>query len=206
MKVEDHKTSLAYGAAKLVMDSEVSRWFVAFRDILRPQLAPTGPNEPLFVTSTGQRVSHLSTDITNLASKIGDRRVLGPTAVGMATATITAGLAGDVERRLIANQMGHSAKTANLYYTSLGDNDRRVEVYQVMGRMRKKALRIDSSTDEEEDELVVKKAKRCKYTADEEEEIRTYFVDKEKVTLSDARSFWTAIPILKDLQNRSRIK
>lgn len=34
VKVQDHKTSLVYGATKLVMDREVTRWFVAFRDIL----------------------------------------------------------------------------------------------------------------------------------------------------------------------------
>lgn len=113
------------------------------------------------------------------------------------------------QRRLVANQMGHSSKTADEYYTSLGDDDKRVQAYQVMGTMRRKALRIESSTDEEEEEPeepVKKKAKRCKYATDEEERIEHILWRRKEQPLMIQEGFWRAIPISTGLLNRSKIK
>ena len=38
VQVADHKTSLTYGVAKLVMDEEVAAWFINLCDIVRPQI------------------------------------------------------------------------------------------------------------------------------------------------------------------------
>ena len=188
VKVADHKTSLSYGDAKLILDEEVATWFKAFRDVVRPQCGSLGPTEPLFITTSGGRVTNLSKDISILASETNEARVLNPTAARKATATITAGLGSDVQRRIVANQMGHSSKTAETYYTSLGDDRQRVEAYQTMSSFRKRTLRIESDEEEEEKECEPKR-KRIKFSDEEVESLRDFLKDARKASLEDARRF-----------------
>ena len=150
VKVADHKTSATYGEVKLVMDKEVVTWFLAFRDVIRPQCGSLDPAEPLFVTVNGGKVTNLSNDVTYLASNLNEGRILNPTAARKATATIAAGLANDVQRRLVANQMGHSSRTADMYYTSLGEDSHRIAAYQAMSDLRQKRLDSESEVSEPE--------------------------------------------------------
>ena len=76
------------------------------------------PTEPLFITSSEGRVTNLSHDMTILVSELNEGHILNPTAARKATATMAAGLASDVHRRLVSYQMGHSSRTADTYYTS----------------------------------------------------------------------------------------
>ena len=58
---------------------------------------------PLLPHHHGGKVTHMSTEFSTLSSDINKARVLSPTAAGKATATVTAGFASDIQRRLVAN-------------------------------------------------------------------------------------------------------
>ena len=191
VKVADHKTSLTYGDAKLVLDEEVASWFLAFRDSVRHQRGSFGPTEPLFVTTSGGKVTNLSKDLSILASEVNETRVLNPTTARKATATIAAGMGSDVQRRIVANQMGQSSRTADAYYTSLGDDSQRVEAYQTMDNLRRRKLGVES---EEDEEVIAPKSKRVKFSQEDEESLRCYFKGANKVSLDDARKFLAAHP------------
>ena len=188
VKVPDHKTSATYGEVKLVMDKEVVTWFLAFRDVIRPQRGSLGPAEPLSVTVNGGKVTNLSNDVTYLASDLNEGRILNPTAARKATATIAAGLANDVQRRLVATQMGHSSRTADMYYTSLGEDSQRIQAYQAMSDLRQKRLDSESEDSEPETLTLPKKRARVKFT-EEEGILQEFFKDSGKSSLSEARKF-----------------
>ena len=80
-----------YGSAKLVMSEQIYQMFKTFRDHIRPQLGYVENWQPLFITTTGQKPSHISTDIKQLAAEINEPVVLGPTAVRKATLSLAAG-------------------------------------------------------------------------------------------------------------------
>lgn len=195
VKVADHKTSTTYGEAKLIMDGEVVTWFREFRDVLRPQRGSFGSSDPLFVTINGGKVTNLSQDVSTLAGELSEKRILNPTAARKATATMTASVANDVQRRLIANQMGHSSKTADMYYTSLGEDTQRIEAYRAMGQLRKKRV-IDSDDEDSEPEIVQKK-KRTKFTEEEERALKEFFNESRKASLEKARQFLEIHPDIK---------
>ena len=79
-----------YGSAKLVMSEQIYQMFKTFRDHIRPQLGYMENWRPLFIT-TGQKPSHISTDIKQLAAEINEPVALGPTAVRKATSSLAAG-------------------------------------------------------------------------------------------------------------------
>ena len=91
VNVKEHKTSLVYGSAKLVMSVQIYQMFKTFWDHIRPQLGYMENWRPLFITTTGQKPSHISTDIKQLAAEINESVMLGPTAVRKATSSLAAG-------------------------------------------------------------------------------------------------------------------
>ena len=79
VKVADHKTSMTYGEAKLVLNEEVATWLDAFPDIVRPHRGTLEPTKPLSITTSGEKVTNLS-NISILATEVNKTRVLKPTA------------------------------------------------------------------------------------------------------------------------------
>ena len=59
--------------------------------------------------------------------------------------------------------MGHSSRTVDTYYTSLGDDHRHVEAYQAVETLRKRQLN-DSDPEEEPDPVTVPRRKRTSFT------------------------------------------
>ena len=50
-----HKTALTYGGAEVVLQEEVLRWFLTYRDIVRPKIGYTEGSGFLFATITGTK-------------------------------------------------------------------------------------------------------------------------------------------------------
>lgn len=136
-KVADHKTSMTYGEGKLVLDKEVATWFKAFCDVLRPQCGSLGPTEPLFISASGGRVTNLATTSAFLLLKSMRQGFFIQQKQEKPLQPLLLGLGSDVQRRIVANLMGHSSKMADTYYTSLGDDSQCVEAYQTMGNVRR---------------------------------------------------------------------
>ncbi len=76
------------------------------------------------------------------------------------TATIAAGLANDVQRWLVANQMGHSGRTADMYYTSLAER-RLTENWSLPGNEPLRQKRLNSEPEDPEPETLTLPRKRA---------------------------------------------
>lgn len=113
LRTAKHKTALAYGDAEVVLEEDVLRWFLVFRDVVRPQIGFTDASDFLFATTTGTKCANPVADLAQIAKTAGLSAVPTPTANRKVIATSVAGQADDNERRHVANLMQHSVKTAN---------------------------------------------------------------------------------------------
>lgn len=97
------------------MPPKVAEWFVTFREVIRPQLRyPYTNTDLLFVTTRGNKVAHLATDIISIAKEMELKTIMTPMAARKANATITAEYANDEQKRLVVTHMAHSTKTAEM--------------------------------------------------------------------------------------------
>ena len=100
--------------------------------------------------------------------------------------------------------MWHSSRTADTYYTSLGDDHRHVEAYQAMETLRKRQL--DDSDPEEEPDPVTVPRRKGQDSEEEGEVLIKFFKDYGKVSLEDARKFLEQHPhinrTLKQVQDK----
>lgn len=113
LRTAKHKTALTYGSAEVVLDAEVLQWFLMYRDIVRPMIGFTRPDDLLFATMSGTKCANPVPDLAQIAKAAGLPSVPTATANRKLIATAVAGTADDTERRHVANLMQHSVKTAN---------------------------------------------------------------------------------------------
>lgn len=90
-----------------MLNEEVATWLDAFRDIVRPHRGTLEPTEPLSATTSGEKVTNLSNNISIPATEVNKERGLKPTAARKVTATIAAGLGSDVQRQINTSTQRH---------------------------------------------------------------------------------------------------
>ena len=184
--VKNHKTSMMYGSAKVVISEDVARCFTAFRDLIRPAWGYLDDHHSFFISTTGQNIADITTNIRCLANEIEDTCILAPTPIRKATSSIAAGTTTDQEKRLVTNQMTLSEKTATQYYQAIGGDDQNV----IFKRKRKQIL-SDSSDNEDKEVIQLKQRyKQVKFSSNEVDAIE----EVSKPTLEICQKFLTENP------------
>ena len=129
IKVWKHKTTSTFGSASLVTSPTLYNQLIRYLDLIRKDC---GPEDYVFVSSTGNKISKASDELKRLADSFGKDLDVTPTLNRKILSTNASSNLDDEQVRTVATHMTHDLGTATKYYHVQADKERAVEAYQLL--------------------------------------------------------------------------
>ena len=133
MKVGRHKTARE-GPAFITMSQSDKRLVLRYVKHVRPKCDVYGEAKVLFVSESGEPISHMNQRLQWLATKY-DIRVPSCTTLRTVAATASARELNPQDRLLISSHMAHSEKVHKKYYERLQSSQQAAVAFKIRERM-----------------------------------------------------------------------
>ena len=214
MKVGRHKTARE-GPALITMSQSDKKMVLRYLKHVRPKCDVYGEAKVLFVSESGEPITHLNQRLQWLAVKYGIR-VPSCTTLRTVAATASATELDPQDRLLISSHMSHSEKVHKKYYERLQTSQQAAVAFKIREKLIKgNETDSDESEVEQEPKKPAKKAAtkparkqhtfKVQYTDDElariRRWIRTDLVGRSSVSLKESRQFLKSNPMARTPKN-----